>query len=208
MKPGNKMVYGGAFHDPSLQALDFCIVSTDMECTTAIPSNCIYQNVEYRFRVFGPTKGYLRVIDEELIEIVPEFNQASGLNLYKEKGWGLRVAHRKSNGDLLVITTSAPGHLVFLEEPQKNNGRQWFDLVQPQGMNMDIECKSVTLFFLFAIHTLIPYTLLPLFTNSQNTEIDLVLSAILSNRSRTQPVRPPCRHQGVRGIRALQLRSR
>ncbi|KAF9325211.1 hypothetical protein BG006_011281 [Podila minutissima] len=139
MKPGSKMVYGGAVHDPALQALDFCIVSTDMECTTAIPTNCIYQNVEYRFRVFGPVKGYLRVIDEELIEIVPEFNQASGLNLYKEQGWGLRVAHRKSNRDLLVITTSAPGHMVFLEEPQKNNGRQWFDLVQPQGMNMDIE---------------------------------------------------------------------
>ncbi|KAG0084862.1 hypothetical protein BGZ93_000952 [Podila epicladia] len=141
MKLGDKMVYGGASHDPRLQALDFCIVSEDKECTTAIHSDCVYQNVEYRFRVFGPIKGYLRVIDEELVEIVPEFNQASGLSVYNERGLGLRVAHRKSNGDLMVITTSAPGLPVFLEEPQKNNGRQWFDLVQPRDMNMDIESE-------------------------------------------------------------------
>ncbi|KAG0014928.1 hypothetical protein BGZ82_001588, partial [Podila clonocystis] len=142
MRFDDKKVYGGDYGNSDLKELQFCIVSTDAECTTVAGPNCIYQNVEYRFRVYGPIKGYLRVVDEELIEIVSEFDKASGLNLYKEQGWGLRVAHHKSNGDLVVITTSAPGRPVFLEEPQKNNGRQWFDLVQSQEMNNDIESNS------------------------------------------------------------------
>ncbi|KAF9319121.1 hypothetical protein BG003_009820 [Podila horticola] len=122
------------------QQLEFCIVSTDMECTTEIPTGCIRQNVEYRFRVHGPAKGYLQIEDEQL-RIVPDFEDASGLNLYKEKDEGLRIAHINSDGSRSVLETSAPGRAVILNEPEKDNGRQWFEIKDPLSIDKNVHCK-------------------------------------------------------------------
>ncbi|KAG0335050.1 hypothetical protein BG000_007832 [Podila horticola] len=122
------------------QQLEFCIVSTDMECTTEIPTGCIRQNVEYRFRVHGPAKGYLQIEDEQL-RIVPDFEDASGLNLYKEKDEGLRIAHINSDGSRSVLETTAPGRAVILNEPEKYNGRQWFEIKDPLSIDKNVHCK-------------------------------------------------------------------
>jgi len=98
---------GGVAGSKAMETLKFCIVSSDRECSETIPANCIYENVEYRFRVNGPVKGYLK-IDGDLLEVVSSFKEASGLNLYKKAGWGLRVAHVK-NGFMTVLATNGGG---------------------------------------------------------------------------------------------------
>ncbi|KAF8928721.1 hypothetical protein BGZ52_002986, partial [Haplosporangium bisporale] len=80
--PGRKM----------FQELEFCVVSTDAECNHPYLTNCIYENVEYRFRLSGPVKGYLRVVVNE-VKIVPNFLQASGLNLHNPPSSALRVGY-------------------------------------------------------------------------------------------------------------------
>ena len=125
----NLLVGGFKNGDKNFEQLEFCIVSSDYECSTKIPSSCIYQNVEYRFRVNGPVQGYLSIEDEQL-RIVPDFEDASGLNLYKEEGWGLRIAHLNKDGSRSVFETTSPGRAVILTEFETDNSRQWFQIIE------------------------------------------------------------------------------
>ncbi|KAG0328291.1 hypothetical protein BG004_002570, partial [Podila humilis] len=97
-------LFGGDDGDKSVQPLEFCIVSTDGPCNPPFPANCIYQNVEYRIKVNGPVQGYLRVANG-IVYIVPDFEEASGLNLYREEAWGLRIAHIDCSGKRFVFET-------------------------------------------------------------------------------------------------------
>ncbi|KAG0204384.1 hypothetical protein BGX28_003636 [Mortierella sp. GBA30] len=126
---------GGINGDKSFQQLEFCIVSTDLGCVADMPSYCIYENVEYRFRVNGPIKGYLKIIGNHVV-IVDNFADASGLNLYKEEGWGLRVAHLHY-GSRSVFATNGGGSAVTLETQRTGDARQWFRIIPSQEVNQE-----------------------------------------------------------------------
>ncbi|KAF9315699.1 hypothetical protein BG003_002742 [Podila horticola] len=97
------------------QELELCVVSTDAECNPLYPTNCIYENVDYRFRVNGPIKGYLRVVGNE-VEIVPHFSQASDLSLIHIPSEGhLRIGHRSRTGELQAFSARRAGHPIVIE---------------------------------------------------------------------------------------------
>ncbi|KAG0337163.1 hypothetical protein BG000_005733 [Podila horticola] len=88
------------------QELELCVVSTDAECNPPYPTNCIYKNVDYRFRVNGPIKGYLRVVD----------NEASDLSLIHIPSEGhLRIGHRFRTGELQAFSARRAGHPIDIE---------------------------------------------------------------------------------------------
>ncbi|KAI8597058.1 hypothetical protein EDD21DRAFT_228891 [Dissophora ornata] len=109
--------------------LKLCIVSSDSDCNPDIPSHCIYENVEYRFRVSWPVPGYLRVVGN-MVEIVGSFYDASGLSLIREPGWGLRVAKLNHDGSRSVFSTHNPGVPVTLEPIISNDTKQSFEIVE------------------------------------------------------------------------------
>ncbi|KAI9234774.1 MAG: hypothetical protein BYD32DRAFT_464092 [Podila humilis] len=61
-------------------------------------------------------------------EIVGDFEKGSVLNLYKEVGWGLRIAHKDKDGVRTVLAVEEPGKPVTMELPESNASRQWFEL--------------------------------------------------------------------------------
>ncbi|KAG0029394.1 hypothetical protein BGZ82_007981 [Podila clonocystis] len=116
--PGNKM----------FQELELCVVSTDGECNPPYPTNCIYENVEYRFRVNGPTEGYLRVSDN-FVEIVDEFSRASPLNLQMiAEVAALRVGYKDHHNVVQVFSAPRAGHPIVVEKAVSNKVSQWMEL--------------------------------------------------------------------------------
>ncbi|KAG0359631.1 hypothetical protein BGX24_005743 [Mortierella sp. AD032] len=110
------------------QSLKMCVVSTDAECDPAFQTHCVYENVEYRFRVEEPVVGYLRVIetdDGKKITIVKDYNSASPLSIWKDGGWFLRVAQLQPDGSRLVFQTSTKGQPVDFV-PLRFNGYQQY----------------------------------------------------------------------------------
>ncbi|KAG0032391.1 hypothetical protein BGZ81_011001 [Podila clonocystis] len=79
-EPHDNILVGGIFGNKMLQELELCVVSDDVECNPPHTTDCIYEHVNYRFRVNGPIKGYLRVVDK-VVEIVPHSSQASYLSI-------------------------------------------------------------------------------------------------------------------------------
>ncbi|KAK3838950.1 MAG: hypothetical protein J3R72DRAFT_492830 [Linnemannia gamsii] len=109
--PGNKM----------FQELELCVVSTDAECNPPYPTNCIYENVDYRFRVNGPVKGYLRVVD----------NEASGLNLQQiATVAALRIGYKDHSGVIQVFSIPRAGDPIVVEEAIANKVSQWIQLLK------------------------------------------------------------------------------
>ncbi|KAF9215477.1 hypothetical protein BGZ59_001297 [Podila verticillata] len=116
--PGNKM----------FQELEFCVVSTDAECNPAYPTACIYENVEYRFRVNGPVKGYLRVVGAD-VTIVPDFSDASGLNLQMITSTAaLRIGYKDDYGSTQVFSSPTAGYPIIVEEAVADKQSQWIEL--------------------------------------------------------------------------------
>lgn len=125
---GNYLV-GGIPGNKNFQELELCIVSSDYGCNAKIKSNCIYRDIEYRFRVNSPVQGYLRIVNNQ-VEIVEDFKDASGLTLYREPGWGLRVAHWTRYGERMVFAARYKGGPILMEETVANAERQWFELLE------------------------------------------------------------------------------
>ncbi|KAI9234772.1 MAG: hypothetical protein BYD32DRAFT_422750 [Podila humilis] len=122
------IIVGGVNGNKDFQQLELCIVSSDYDCSTTIISNCIYQNVEYKFRVNAPVQGYLQVVGNE-VTIVDSFQEASGLNLYKgEPNWALRVAHFDNNNVAQVFSAAKAGDPIVLEEVVSNKYSQWMEI--------------------------------------------------------------------------------
>ncbi|KAG0365421.1 hypothetical protein BGX24_004159 [Mortierella sp. AD032] len=112
--PGNKM----------FQDLELCIVSSEAECNPPFPTHCVYDNVEYRIRVNGPVQGYFRVVGNGVV-IVPDFLDASGLNLQQiATVAALRVGY-KYDGKTHVFSTPRAGYPIVIEEPVSNKISQW-----------------------------------------------------------------------------------
>ncbi|KAI8349743.1 hypothetical protein B0O80DRAFT_139759 [Mortierella sp. GBAus27b] len=123
-KPEESLVVGGIRGNKEFQQLEVCAVSSDYGCDRNIPSNCIYPDVEYRFRVNSPVRGHLKINDNKELEIVENYSDAPGLNLYRKEGWELRVAHRQEDGSRAVISTNGGGRAITLVEQVKNDARQ------------------------------------------------------------------------------------
>lgn len=122
------IVVAGIPENKMFQELEFCIVSTDAECNPPYPTHCIYDNVEYRFRVNGPIKGYLRVVGNDVI-IVPDFLDASGLNLQMISSTAaLRIGYKDYSGKTQVFSTPRAGYPIVVEEPVSNKISQWIVL--------------------------------------------------------------------------------
>ncbi|KAG0030227.1 hypothetical protein BGZ81_002935 [Podila clonocystis] len=128
MRDDNILV-GGIPGNKNFEELELCIASSEYGCNAKIRSNCIYQNVDYRFRVNSPVQGYLRVVGNK-IDVVKNFKDASSLNLYKEAGWGLRIAHLKKDGSRIVFSATKEGQPITLEAVSSNAERQWFELIE------------------------------------------------------------------------------
>ncbi|KAG0324183.1 hypothetical protein BG004_003525 [Podila humilis] len=127
----NDLIVGGPKSaDKNYKQLELCVVSSDYGCSTEIKSNCIYQDIPYRIRVNSPVEGYLRITGQNTVEIVHSFADASRLNLYKEAGWGLRIAHLKDDGTRIVFSATKEGYPIVLEEAVTNAARQWFTLIE------------------------------------------------------------------------------
>ncbi|KAG0341486.1 hypothetical protein BG005_002936 [Podila minutissima] len=125
----DSITVGGMPRNKNFQELELCVVSSEYGCNAEIRSNCIYQHVDYRFRVHSPVRGYLRVVGNE-VDIVKDFKDASNLNLYREVGWGLRIAHLKKDGSRVVFSATEEGEPIELEEVVSNAERQWFQLIE------------------------------------------------------------------------------
>ncbi|KAF9370921.1 hypothetical protein CPB97_002374, partial [Podila verticillata] len=120
------VLVGGIFGNKLLQQLQFCIVSTDTECNPAYPTNCIYENTQYRYRVHGPEKGYLRVQDG-LILIVPDFEDGTLLSMLWDENRGIRIA-KQNKRSVSVLATTSPGAPLTLEGENKPTDSQFFAL--------------------------------------------------------------------------------
>ncbi|KAG0089009.1 hypothetical protein BGZ93_010083, partial [Podila epicladia] len=137
---GNRLV-GGVTGDKNLQQLEFCVVSADIECNPRFPTNCIFENVDYRFRVKGPEKRFLQ-IDGHYVRIVKNFEDASPLSLSNDDRQGVRITYKHDDGDRNVLATSKSdeqGKPIVLEYPQKNRQRQRFSLVEPRSARDMVE---------------------------------------------------------------------
>ncbi|KAF9375330.1 hypothetical protein CPC16_000784 [Podila verticillata] len=132
-QPNDDILVGGIYGNKNFQELEFCVVTTDDECTSEIDADCIYEDKEYFFRVTGPAQGYLR-IQGDTIRIVENFEEASQLSLYRAAGWGLRITHEDYSGRRLVFSTTEPGEKIRLEEPQPTS-RQSFRLEALDAVN-------------------------------------------------------------------------
>ncbi|KAG0030229.1 hypothetical protein BGZ81_002937 [Podila clonocystis] len=127
-EPHDNILVAGIRGNKMLQELEMCIVSTDGECNPPYPTNCIYENVEYRFRVNGPTEGYLRISDN-FVEIVDDFSQASPLNLQMMNEYAaLRVGYKDHHNEMQVFSAPRAGQPIVVEKAVANKVSQWMEL--------------------------------------------------------------------------------
>ena len=119
---------GGVEGDISLESLELCVVSSDHQCDPFFPTNCVLENVGYRFRVKGPSKRYLQV-DGQYVRFVNDFEKASSLSLSNEDGLGVRIVHKIEGGEkkVFAIKTDEVSQPIVLEGLQEKEVRQRFD---------------------------------------------------------------------------------
>ncbi|KAF8927743.1 hypothetical protein BGZ52_004157, partial [Haplosporangium bisporale] len=81
---------------------DMCLVSSaTAECSAETQLDCIEQGAEYRMRVDYPTKGYLRVVDDE-IHTTHHYEEASPFSMvvmYRT----VRIQYQVPNGAKLLF---------------------------------------------------------------------------------------------------------
>jgi hypothetical protein len=102
-----------------------------------MPSNCIYDNVEYRFRVHSPIQGYLKVVDDEVV-IVDSYNEASGLN-FLNTGDGLKISYM-DRGELFVFKANN-NRKITIALPDKSSTVQKF-AIQPTSALREPTCSE------------------------------------------------------------------
>lgn len=80
-KLGVNCFVGSVRGDKSFLPLELCVVSENKECGPYHQApNCIFENLDYRFRLNGCGKRYLRN-DDGYFRIVAGFNDVSPLSL-------------------------------------------------------------------------------------------------------------------------------
>ncbi|KAG0093059.1 hypothetical protein BGZ93_009889 [Podila epicladia] len=129
-RAGSSSIVGGIYGDKSLQQLQFCLVTTDGECTTTMTTDCIHESLDYSFRLYGPVKGYLRVVGP-FLRIVENFKEASGFQLEVAGDEVVRVVHRNKEGVLYDLSALKPGRPIVLEIPDQIQVQHLFGLVNP-----------------------------------------------------------------------------
>lgn len=140
-KINSNLLVGGVNGDKTFQQLQLCVVSLDSEeCTTAVPSACIYQDVSYLIRVLKPSKGYLRT-NGDLVNIVKYGSEASYFRLSRGDDWGLRIAPVRGHGSQgSVLATTKAGKPISVKQHKLEDISQAFDLVKPRKETLDVEC--------------------------------------------------------------------
>ncbi|KAG0010340.1 hypothetical protein BGZ81_002821, partial [Podila clonocystis] len=116
----------GADGNKDLQRLQFCVVLGDEECT-ATSDYCILEDTEYRVRVHGPEKGYLRA-EGYHVRVVEEYEEASDISLVWDTG-GVRISTKDRIGDQVLFTATRAGLPIRLDVPESSD-RQSFALVE------------------------------------------------------------------------------
>ncbi|KAG0330278.1 hypothetical protein BG004_002135 [Podila humilis] len=129
-------VYTGIYQDANYQQLDFCVVSTDGNCNPGVPTNCIYPDVEYRIKVDSPVKGYLAVLEDSSVHIVPDYKLASGFNLFQQHDSFTGIAYHGATSDNngFAIAAMGKGKPVVMILIKGLEPRQWFVLEKPKGV--------------------------------------------------------------------------
>ncbi|KAF9305921.1 hypothetical protein BG003_001181, partial [Podila horticola] len=147
---GSQLV-GGVEGDKSLEKLEFCAVSSDHHCDPFFSTNCVLENVDYRFRLKGSPKRYLRV-DGQYVQFVTTFEEASSLNLSNEDGLGVYIAHKYDGGEkkVFAIKTDEKSQPIVLEYLQKKGDHQRFDITMSHIRKClpDIYVKESELFLI------------------------------------------------------------
>ncbi|KAF9976140.1 hypothetical protein BGZ75_000313 [Mortierella antarctica] len=135
MEEGSELVVTGANGQPDKHSLEMCVVSTDSACNPAFPTHCIYENVEYRFRVEQPEAGYLRIVDSDSgkrVSVVQDWDSASPLSFLREEAhWGLRVAQIQPDGSYSVFQADEMGQPISFVRSVQDHAGQWFTIESP-----------------------------------------------------------------------------
>ncbi|CAO3568698.1 unnamed protein product [Mortierella alpina] len=122
---GNNVMNAGVKDNQDLQVLKFSVAKYNK---AEVSGDCIYEDVEYRFRVHGPTiDGFLQ-IEGGLLIVVSEYENASALHFHKPSGQGVRISQITSRGIRAVVAKS-PTMPLFIDHPQFKTADQMFDLL-------------------------------------------------------------------------------
>jgi hypothetical protein len=136
---GSQLV-GGVEGDKSLEKLEFCAVSSDHHCDPFFSTNCVLENVDYRFRLKGTPKQYLQV-DGQYVRVVETFEEASALSLSNDDSLGVRIAYKYESGEKKVFAIKADeeSQPIVLEYLQKKGDHQRFDITMSRKSMEKIE---------------------------------------------------------------------
>jgi hypothetical protein len=122
---GNNVLCTGVKGNQDLQQLEFSVAKYNED---EVSGDCIYEDVEYRFRVHSPTiNGFLRVEDGFLV-IVPEFKNAGALHFHKPSVQGVRISQVTTRG-IRAVVAKAPSMPLVIDHPEFKTADQMFDLV-------------------------------------------------------------------------------
>lgn len=94
--PGKEsLVYEGIDGEKRFLPLQLCVVSTaDQDCVANEKSTCIYEDFEYRLRVFAPMSGYLAV-QSHSVYMVSSYEEATDFSLVQGDGEYVIVHDRR-----------------------------------------------------------------------------------------------------------------
>ncbi|KAF9948979.1 hypothetical protein BGZ70_001984, partial [Mortierella alpina] len=122
---GNNALYAGVIDNQDLQLLKFSVAKYNQ---AEVSGDCIYEDIEYRFRVHGPTiNGFLQVEGGVLL-VVSEFENASALHFHKPSAQGVRISQITTRGIRAVVAKS-PTMPLYIDHPQFKTADQMFDLL-------------------------------------------------------------------------------
>ncbi|KAF9947050.1 hypothetical protein BGZ72_010905 [Mortierella alpina] len=122
---GNNFLFASIEDNQELQVLEFSVAKYNKE---GVPGDCIYEDIEYRFRVHSPTiEGFLRV-EGMILVVVPEFENASALHFHKPANQGVRISQVTARGIRAVVAKS-PTLPLAIDHPEFKTADQMFDLV-------------------------------------------------------------------------------
>ncbi|KAG0357096.1 hypothetical protein BGX24_006285 [Mortierella sp. AD032] len=121
----SNVLCAGVKENQDLQLLKFSVAKYNKD---EVSGECIYEDVEYRFRVHGPTiNGFLRVEDGFLV-VVPEFKNAGALHFHKPSAQGVRISQVTTRG-IRAVVAKAPTIPLVIDHPEFKTEDQMFDLV-------------------------------------------------------------------------------
>lgn len=122
---GNNFLCAGVVDNQDLQLLEFSVAKYNDD---EVLGDCIYEDIDYRFRIHSTTiNGFLRVEDGFLV-VVPEYENASALHFHKPAEQGVRISQVTTRG-IRAVAAKAPAMPLIIDLPEFKTADQMFDLV-------------------------------------------------------------------------------